>query len=964
MRLALALLACFTFLNGCGGGGGSATKPDPVVKTPVNNPPVANADTFNIGMNVDSALDVLGNDNDSDALTISALTNPLNGTLVNNDTDISYRPNQGYVGSDNFSYTIKDTAGQESSAVVSLNIANLPPVAENDVATTAQNMPVIIDILSNDVSEGGHELTIASTSSPSQGVVSHDGKILTYTPAEGFAGNDSFVYVVRDSFGDETTASVGITIENIVPIANDDALSFPQNTEQIIDVLANDIDAEGDLLELVSVDVASYGEAVIEEKKVSYKPDNGFSGNETITYTLIDTYGATSQGSLILEVTNITPTATNDIDDVLKNRTLTIDVLVNDLDVEGDELTIQSVSTPQHGSANIVEGKVEYKPNTDYVGEDVFGYTVIDSYGASDSGFITVTVQNSIQLKGKLVGYDKADLTVSVSVGNIETQAITDENGEFTIDVDLADQTALVIATVENVTTSYSMHAYFGDVASLMTEMDQETFIIENKNITDVTTAEYELLHFIRTQESQAIPISSKSDLTEARLLIDTDIILELAISTNLILSNNSIDLPAEYTNINDFMKTPFAIQKQLSIWREENSTQYYDAYNKLFNNQDLTSEPNELNNVNNILQGSNTTSRPHYSDNLYLSSDMTGEFIGGNHTWSISSGKLILNYDEPSEILSKDRYCGSNDNHRVGFSVDNTQIKQLYSTEEYKVYILKNEGEFSDSDCLDSSINTFEYNTFISKNIKFFQLSSMDFYFSSFRKSLGNTDLDYDRVGARFNLEGNGDFVETIDSVLPQRTGTWQLNDNTLQLAYDDGVVVALEKNASYRGLDIVSAYVMSEGKIVALTESFFVPKQDITWSKTTGNLRYSEFPMFNNNLKSGFGFKFLDDNTGAQQSSNSEGWYDNSAVYSWSLENNLYKFDYYVNPDTYEFMSYCDVNEESCEHWRRREVEIVGVLGNQFIAKVYQEMEYPEGWGGGIFKSGYLALFDFSEL
>ena len=527
MKLKSLFPVCLLLLTACGGGGGSSSTP---TKAAANNPPNANNDSFSAGMNAATVLDVLANDSDSDAISISAMTEPTNGSLINNQSTITYSPNAGYVGSDSFSYTIKDTAGQESSATVSLSIANLPPVAENDVAKTMQSTPIAIDILANDSSGGGHELSIASTSSASHGAISHDGKILTYTPTAGFVGNDAFVYVVRDSYGDETTASVGVSIENIEPVATDDELSFAQNSSVTIDVLANDIDAKGDVLELVSIDTATNGDAKIEDNKVVFTPSNGFAGTETLNYTLIDAYGAASQASLTLDITNVIPTANDDSDDVLRNYRVTIDVLANDIDVEGDVLTIQSVSSPQHGSVSIVDNKVTYQPSTDYVGNDSFGYTAIDSYGASASGFIQITVHNAIQLQGKVVGYEQAGLEVLVNAGGNETRATTNAQGIFTIDVDSRDKEALVIAKVENAAANYTMHAYLGDVASLMAQMDDETFIVENKHISDLTTAEYELIDLVR-QGSEA---STLAELTAAQFAADNYYQLQMTIASQL----------------------------------------------------------------------------------------------------------------------------------------------------------------------------------------------------------------------------------------------------------------------------------------------------------------------------------------------------------------------------------------------------------------------------------------------
>ena len=83
-----------------------------------------------------------------------------------------------------------------------------------------------------------------------------------------------------------------------------------------------------------------------------------------------------------------------------------IDVLKNDSDPDGDNLIIQSVTQPSHGSVKIVNSKIEYTPDNNYSGTDNFNYTIIDNRGGKDSAKVTVTVKekNSGGLLGSLFG--------------------------------------------------------------------------------------------------------------------------------------------------------------------------------------------------------------------------------------------------------------------------------------------------------------------------------------------------------------------------------------------------------------------------------------------------------------------------------------------------------------------------------------------------------------------------------
>ncbi len=90
---------------------------------------------------------------------------------------------------------------------------------------------------------------------------------------------------------------------------------------------------------------------------------------------------------------NAAPTAEDDEATTDIDTTVTIDVLANDSDEDGDILSITAVTTPAHGTAVIVgSALIEYTPDAGFSGGDSFFYTIKDSKGAVDSGQVTVTV--------------------------------------------------------------------------------------------------------------------------------------------------------------------------------------------------------------------------------------------------------------------------------------------------------------------------------------------------------------------------------------------------------------------------------------------------------------------------------------------------------------------------------------------------------------------------------------------
>ena len=91
-----------------------------------------------------------------------------------------------------------------------------PPVANPDYASTTQNTPVVIYVLSNDTDAAGRTLSVASTTTPAHGTtaINNNGTV-TYTPTSGYTGMDSFQYTASDGHGLTATTSVTITVNPV-----------------------------------------------------------------------------------------------------------------------------------------------------------------------------------------------------------------------------------------------------------------------------------------------------------------------------------------------------------------------------------------------------------------------------------------------------------------------------------------------------------------------------------------------------------------------------------------------------------------------------------------------------------------------------------------------------------------------------------------------------------------------------
>ncbi|MFS0701592.1 beta strand repeat-containing protein [Cellulomonas sp. 179-A 4D5 NHS] len=388
-----------------------ATSAPATVQITVNGAPVAVDDTATTTTGTAVDVDVLDGDTDpnADALTVTTVTPPDHGTAVRlPDGRVRYTPATGWAGTDTFEYTVSDGTLTDT-ATVTVTVANAAPVAHPDAVGTTTGTPATgIAVLANDTDPNipGTTQTLTVTGATANNgatVVVNGGSTLTVTPAARFAGTVVVSYTVSDGAGGTATGTLTVTVDNALPTAVPDGpVDTPTNTSVLVDVLANDTDANGDTLTLVPgslttpVDAGgtTRGTVQVEDGQVRYTPPAGFSGTVTFGYTVTDPSGATSVSTVTVSVANAAPVAVDDVAPAATGTVVDIDVLANDTDANGTALTITAVTPPAHGVVELVDGRVRYTPAPGYAGTDTFTYTAGDG-SLTDTATVTVTVANA-----------------------------------------------------------------------------------------------------------------------------------------------------------------------------------------------------------------------------------------------------------------------------------------------------------------------------------------------------------------------------------------------------------------------------------------------------------------------------------------------------------------------------------------------------------------------------------------
>ncbi|MHC0044715.1 cadherin-like domain-containing protein, partial [Vibrio campbellii] len=397
-----------------------------VTVNPINDAPVANDDNVVTDEETPVTIDVLPNDTDvdGDTLTIVNASVPAEqGTVEIVDGKLVFTPAENFNGEANISYTVSDGELEDSAEVsVTVNPLNDAPVANDDSAATDEDTPVTIDVLPNDTDIDGDTLTIVNASVPAdQGTVEIVDEKLVFTPADNFNGEATISYTVSDGeLEDEAQVSVTVNPINDAPVANNDSAVTDEDTPVTINVLPNDTDVDGDTLTIVNASVpADQGTVEIVDGKLVFTPAENFNGEATISYTVSDgELEDSAEVSVTVNPVNDAPVANDDSAATDEDTPVTIDVLTNDTDVDGDTLTIVNASVPaDQGAVEIVDGKLVFTPADNFNGEATISYTVSDG-ALEDSAEVSVTV-NPVN---------------DAPVAN-DDSAVTDEDTPVTIDV-------------------------------------------------------------------------------------------------------------------------------------------------------------------------------------------------------------------------------------------------------------------------------------------------------------------------------------------------------------------------------------------------------------------------------------------------------------------------------------------------------------------------------------------------
>ena len=337
---------------------------------PSNQPPNAVNDsvvgTQNVLLTIASST-LLANDTDpdNDPLTITQVSDPFNGTVTLNNTNVLFTPAPNHTGPASFLYTISDGNGGTSSATVNITVnPNQPPTLDlngsqagnNTQVTFSQGQPAIAianatNIVITDPDNPNAESATITLTNPLNGSVeslSVNGVLPTGITASSYNSNTGVLTLtgnaaisayqtaigqiiynntanppntttrtvevkVNDGTNNSNTAASTITVIalNQPPVAVPDGPIFANNSIQFpISPLDNDTDPDGDILTLTSVDNPATAQGLVTQagSLVQYTRLGNATGPDSFNYSISDGKGGTSNSTITI---NLLPVADN-----------------------------------------------------------------------------------------------------------------------------------------------------------------------------------------------------------------------------------------------------------------------------------------------------------------------------------------------------------------------------------------------------------------------------------------------------------------------------------------------------------------------------------------------------------------------------------------------------------------------------------------------------------------------------
>jgi len=346
--------------------------------------PVATAQSVTVAFNTATAITLSGTDVNGATLTYAVVTTPAHGTLSGTAPNLTYTPSANYFGSDSFTFTVNDGVSTSTAAAVSITVNPGPPTATNQNVSANYQTATGITLTAT----GSGTLTFAIKTQPTHGTLGTlSGAGVTYTPANGYSGADSFSFTVTNA-GGSSTGLISITVgaPPVVPVAQNSSATVIFNTPTVITAVAGGGNGHG-LTYNVVTGPAHGTVGAFSGANITYTPNSTYSGADSFTFNVTDGTSTSNTATISITVTLPPPVAGNQsVTDAFQAA------LPITLSATGSgTITYTIVASPTHGTLTGTAPSVTYTPAANYVGTDSFTFQA-NNGAASNVATVSITV--------------------------------------------------------------------------------------------------------------------------------------------------------------------------------------------------------------------------------------------------------------------------------------------------------------------------------------------------------------------------------------------------------------------------------------------------------------------------------------------------------------------------------------------------------------------------------------------